>query len=262
MISALIVDDEALARGKLRRMLGDQADVRIVGEARSGREAIAMIRTARPDIVFLDVDMPDRTGFEVIEEVGMQDLPLVVFVTAHDAYAVRAFEVHAVDYLLKPFQPQRLRSALDRAQARRLGREVGTAESLGALLTAIRMRNAEPAPARPGRAFPERLVVPERGEMQFIPVEDLDWIEAADNYVQLHAGGRTFLLRETLAAMEERLDPDRFTRIHRGAIVNDRKVRAVRPMGGGELQAVMIDGTALPVGRSYRLQVTSKWQMA
>ena len=260
MIRAVIVDDEDLARDKLKRLLGIHEDVRVVGEAKDGDEAVDLIRAERPDLVFLDIDMPRRTGFEVLEEVGAAQTPLVVFVTAYDEHAVQAFEVHAVDYLLKPFEESRLRDALARARARRENAAPVSIEPLLGALTEMRARQQQLEGRLLGDSYPRRLPVREGQETLFVELEDIDWIEAADNYVQLHAGRRTYMVRETLAAMEARLDPKVFTRVHRGAIVNDRKVRSVRPQANGDLEAVLRDGTAIPVSRSHRERVTTKWE--
>jgi len=260
MIRALIVDDEELARDKLRRLLAAHDDVRVIGEAKDGDEAVELLRQERPDLVFLDIDMPQRNGFEVLDAIDVDPVPLVVFVTAFDQYAVQAFEVHAVDYLLKPFEEHRLRAAIQRARERREGAGSVSIEPLLGVLAEMRSRQQQLEGRLLDDAYPHRIPVREGQEILFVDLEDIDWMEAADNYVQLHAGRRTYMVRETLAAMESRLDPKRFTRIHRGAIVNDRKVRSLRPQASGDLEAVLRDGTALPVSRSYRERVTTKWE--
>jgi len=259
MIRALIVDDEDLARDKLKRLLAAHDDVHVVGEAKDGNEAVDLIREEQPDLVFLDIDMPHRTGFEVLDAIGTQTAPLVVFVTAYDEHAVQAFEVHAVDYLLKPFEEHRLRAAIRRAQERREGATASIEPLLG-VLTEMRARQQQLEGRLLGNGYPKRIPVREGQETLFVDLDEIDWIEAADNYVQLHAGRRTYMMRETLAAMEARLDTRLFTRIHRGAIVNDGKVRSLRPQANGDLEAVLRDGTALPVSRSYRERVTTKWE--
>ncbi|HKA23753.1 MAG TPA: LytTR family DNA-binding domain-containing protein [Candidatus Eisenbacteria bacterium] len=259
MIRALIVDDEELARDKLRRLLAEHEDVHVVGEAKDGDEAVDLLEKERPDVVFLDIDMPQKNGFEVLDAIGSSPPPpLVVFVTAFDQHAVQAFEVHAVDYLLKPFEEHRLRAALQRARERREGSV--SIEPLLGVLAEMRSRQQQLEGRLLGDAYPHRIPVREGQEILFVDLEDIDWMEAADNYVQLHSGRRVYMVRETLAAMEARLDPKRFTRIHRGAIVNDRKVRSLRPQASGDLEAVLRDGTALPVSRTYRERVTTKWE--
>jgi two-component system LytT family response regulator len=253
-LRAVVVDDEPLARARLRRLLTDRDDVELAGEAGSAAEAVALVRSTSPDLVFLDIDMPDGTGFEVIERVGVDHMPLVVFVTAYDTFAVRAFEVHALDYLLKPFDGRRVDASLERARARLAdARPVGM-EPLLAMLGEMRARRASGA-----EPYAERVLVRHGSETRLVRLADVDWIASADNYVNLHVGPHTHLLRETMNAMAARLDPRRFTRIHRAAIVNDDRVRALRPQPGGELEAVLEDGTALPVGRSYREGVLTKW---
>jgi two-component system LytT family response regulator len=260
VISILIVDDEALARDKLRRLLARHLDVSVAGEAANGEEAVAGVAGLRPDLVFLDIDLPDRSGFQVIESFEPGRVPLVVFVTAYDEFAVRAFEVHAVDYLLKPFEEHRLDAALERVRTRLAGSGGESIEPLLAMLAEMRARQHELERRLLGNDFATRLAIRDGAETVFVAVDGIDWVESADNYVEVHAAGRTHLLRETLAAMESRLDPRHFTRIHRGTIVHDLRVRSLRPQATGELEAVLEDGTALPVGRSYRERVLAKWQ--
>jgi two-component system LytT family response regulator len=252
-VRAVVVDDEPLARARLRRLLTARDDVELAGEAGSAAEAVALVHAAAPDVVFLDVDMPDGSGFDVIERVGVDRMPLVVFVTAYDTFAVRAFEVHALDYLLKPFDGHRVGASLERARARLAdARPVGM-EPLLSMLAEMRARREDPGP------YAERVLVRHGSETRVVRLADVDWIGSADNYLTLHVGQQVHLLRETMNAMAGRLDPRRFTRIHRGTIVNDDRVRALRPQPGGELEAVLADGTALPVGRSYREGVLAKW---
>jgi len=243
-VRTLIVDDEPLARERLRALLQAEADVEIVGECRDGREAVDAIGRETPDLVFLDIQIPDLDGFQVIEAVGPEKAPVVVFVTAYDTYALQAFEVHAVDYLLKPFDEERFQKALARArtavQSRRAGGEVG--EKLLALLQDLR------AP----HGYLERLVVKSAGRLFFLRTLEIGWIESAGNYVCLHVSGESHLLRETMTALEAKLDPARFVRIHRTAIVNIDEVKELQPLFHGEYQVLLRDGTQLTLSRGYR----------
>ncbi len=251
MIGVLIVDDEPVARERLRRLVGLEPDLRLVGEHERGEDAVRAIRASRPDVVFLDVDMPGMSGFDVLEALEPDERPLVVFVTAYDEFAVRAFDVHALDYLLKPYDPERFATALARVRERiAAGGASAGRSSLDALLGDVRARG------------PERLVVRSGEEIVFVPVREIDWIEAADNYVEVHVGATTHLLRESLASVERRLSPAHFTRIRRDAIVNLERVRSVRPGEDGEAEVVLIDGRALRLGRTYRAKLTERWQGA
>lgn len=242
----LIVDDEPLARERLRNLLGREDGVAIVAECGSGAEAIEAIREHRPDLVFLDIQMPGVDGFGVLEALG-RDMPPVVFVTAFDAYAVRAFEVHALDYLLKPFKPARLREALARARERleRTG-GAGADEALTQRLLALleeRRKEKETLSRIPVRTG-ERVV--------FVKVEDLDWVEASGNYIVLHAAGTRHTLRETLGAMEKRLPAERFHRVSRSALVNLERVQEIQPLFNNEHVIILTDGTKIPLTRSVR----------
>jgi two-component system LytT family response regulator len=250
VIDVMIVDDEPMARARLRRLVEGEPDLRLRGEFARGDEAVAAIRERRPAAVFLDIDMPGMSGFEVVEALAPDERPLVVFVTAYDKFAVRAFEVHALDYLLKPYDPERFAATLARVRERLAAPAGAPADvaSLSALLEQVRSRG------------PERLVVRSGHEMVFVAVRDIDWIAAADNYVELHVGTEVHLLRETLAGVERRLANAPFTRIRRDAIVNLDRVRAVRPAEDGDFEIVLRDGRTLRLGRSYRARVTERWQ--
>jgi two-component system LytT family response regulator len=232
----LIVDDEPPARRRLRRMLSSEAEVDVIGECGSGAEAIEQIRTLGPDVVLLDVQMPGGDGFEVVEELGASALPLVVFVTAYDEYALRAFDAAALDYLVKPVRRPRLRTALARARERIAPHNAATA---GGEVTAE-------TPLRP-----ERLLIDRGHHMEVLAVDDVDWIEAADNHVIVHVGKEAHRFRRTMEQVLERLPPDRFVRIHRSTIVNLNRVRQVHDWFNGYL-LVLADGTRLPTGRQYR----------
>ena len=238
-LRVLLVDDEPLARALLRVLLSRDPGVEVVGEC-SGAEAAAEIGRARPDIVFLDVQMPDVDGFQVLERLGPARPPVVVFVTAYDQYAVRAFEVHAVDYLLKPVGEERFREALGRAKTRAAGRGAGPAEDGLAALLRDRAR------------YPSRLLVPAHGRTVVVDVAGIDWIEATDYYASIHAGGQTHLLRQTLAELERTLDPARFFRIHRSAIVNLDRIREIQPLFRGDAQILLTTGARVRLSRSRR----------
>jgi len=244
-IRALIVDDEPLARERLRTLLAAERDVRVEGECADGDEAVAAIRATAPDLVFLDVQMPGTGGFEVIREVGAERMPFVVFATAYDAFALRAFEVGALDYLLKPFDEERVRTAMERVRERIASGGPRLDDGVLALLRGLHA---------PG-AFPERLTVRTGTRYVVVPVADVDWIQAEDNYVRLHVGAATHLMRETLAAMERTLDPRRFVRVHRSTIVNVDRVRSIESWGLGEFLLVLHDGAKLQTSRGYRERV-------
>ena len=251
-IRTLVVDDEPLAREGLRIMLAQDADVEVVGECSSGRDAVGAVRRLRPDLLFLDVQMPELNGFDVLASLqagGETDLPAVIFVTAYDRYALRAFEVHALDYLLKPFDDERFSDALGRAKRHlRLAHVSTLSERLLSLLENYRTPDA-------AREYMTRLSIKDAGRVLFLDVAELDWIEAADYYVQLHIGGKSYLHRESMQRLEERLDPGRFLRIHRSAIVNRQRVKELRHKGR-ELVCVLASGVSLKVARSQRARLS------
>ena len=240
-IRTLLVDDEPLVRLGLRRLLAGLPDVNIVGDAGDGGAALEGIRSLRPDLVFLDVRMPDLDGFEVLEALETDALPAVVFVTAHGDYAVRAFEVHAVDYLLKPFDDDRVLEAIQRARLRL----AGPASTSPGLTTLLRELSA-------GRRYLDRVLVKDRDRVVLVPVDDIDWFEAADNYVRVHARGRPWLIRHTIKGLAARLDPKRFARIHRGGIVNLARVSQLTATGNGEYRVTLTAGVTLTLSRSFK----------
>src|SRR5262245_50384820 len=242
-IRALIVDDGPLVRERLRRLLQEEPDVEVVGECADGGDAVAMIRAAHPDLVFLDVQMPVLDGFGVLEAVGVEAMPAVIFVTAYDRYALRAFEYNALDYLLKPFDRERFRKALERARAH-LGRGP-TREDTQQLVGAVEEFRSE------GKSL-ERLVVKSAGRVFFLRVEEIDWIEAAGNYIRLHVGRETHLLRDTMSSLETRLDPRRFLRIHRSTMVNIERIQELQPLFHGDYVVILRNGTQLNLSRGYR----------
>lgn len=244
MIRTVIVDDEPLAREGLRVRLGLERDIALVGETGDGPGAVALIRREMPDLVLLDVQMPGMDGFEVLARVAGDCLPSIIFVTAHDRYALRAFEVHAVDYLLKPLDGARLREAVDRVRRALAMGQAAPPEGLVNLL-ASREGRRELGHAR-------RWAVREDEHFVLLRAEEVDWIEAAANYVRFHARGKVFLLRCTMAALEQTLDPKRFARIHRSTIVNLDRVREIRPEWHGDYDVVLTTGEVLRLGRRYR----------
>ncbi|HEX2203785.1 MAG TPA: LytTR family DNA-binding domain-containing protein [Longimicrobium sp.] len=242
-LRTLIVDDEALARERLATLLRPHADVRVVGECAGGDEAVETIVADPPDLVFLDVQMPGRGGFDVVSGVGPERMPAVVFATAYDEFAVRAFDAAAVDYLLKPIGPERLGEALRRVRGR-LSAGAGPADAPG--LAAVLEKLGAPA------AYRDRFAVRAGGRFHLVRAADVVWVEAADNYVRLHAPGGPHLLRETLREVERMLDPRRFLRIHRSMIVNIDRLQSLAPWGLGEYLFEMSDGTKLSSSRRYR----------
>jgi len=248
-IRALIVDDEPVARRGVRLSLRGEDDVEIVGECGDGRAAVAAIREQRPDLVFLDVQMPLLDGFGVVEAVGAENLPAVVFVTAYDEHAVRAFEAGALDYLLKPFERERFRKTLDRARRRIHDPD---RDDLSRRLAAL-LRELRPASGGGERAkYLERIAIREAGRIFFLSTDEIDWIEAQGNYVRLHAGRDSHLLRETMDGIEVKLDPEQFLRIRRSTIVRVARIRELHTLFNGEYAVVLLDGTRLVSSRRYR----------
>ena len=242
-IKVLVVDDEPLARERLTTLLSQEPDVELVGPARDGEEAITAIHDDSPDLVFLDVQMPQMNGFDVIEAVGSDKMPLVIFVTAYDQHALKAFQVRALDYLLKPFDRERFTDALQRARKQLERDETG---DLGRRLLALvkDLRRDQPRS--------DRLVVKSGGRLFFLRTDEIDWIEAAGNYVRLHVGTTSHLLRETMNAIEGRLDAEKFFRIHRSRIVNMERIQEMQPWLNGEYAVVLRTGTRLTLSRGYR----------
>ena len=242
-IRTLIVDDEPLARERLASLLSAEQDIELVGQCRDGEEAVAAIHDHSPALVFLDVQMPQMNGFEVIEAVGTDQMPLVVFVTAYDQHALKAFQVRALDYLLKPFDRERFAEALQRARAQIEREETG---DLGRRLLALvkDLRRDQPRT--------DRLVVKSAGRLFFLRADEIDWVEAAGNYVRLHVGSTAHLLRETMNAIEGRLDPEKFFRIHRSRIVNVERIQELQPWLNGEYAVLLRTGTRLTLSRGYR----------
>jgi two-component system LytT family response regulator len=270
-IRTLVCDDEADAREGLLALLSGDPQIAVVGQARNGRETVALIEEANPELVFLDIHMPELDGFGALAHVrraGVMDTPVVVFVTAYDEYALRAFEVHALDYLLKPFSDERFAEALQLAKARVRQRRAGElGQQLAALLedavpTAPQLHDTDRAdvsiPGNPdhepsvGTPYTGRIAVRTARHVVFVRVNDIDWIEADDYYSKLHIGARAYLIRETMGSLEARLDPSRFARVHRSAIVNLDRVQTLQPYFHGAHVLTLRDGTRLTLSRSRR----------
>lgn len=241
-IRTLIVDDEELARDRLRSLLSREPRIEIIGEAGDGKAAVTAIEQQKPDLVFLDVQMPELNGFEVLEAIDEEARPNIVFCTAHGKFALKAFDVHAVDYLLKPFDRERFQTALERAIAKVELQKRGQKD------TGVKEMLKEVKPAAPV----ERLLVKCDGRVLLIKVEDIDYVEAADNYVNLRVGKESHMMRETMSSLEGRLPGDRFMRISRSAIVNVERIQELQPMFHGEYVVLLKNGTKLTLSRSYR----------
>jgi two-component system LytT family response regulator len=239
----MVVDDEPMARERLVDLLGQEKDIELIGECADGAQAVSAIQQQQPDLVFLDVQMPACDGFRVIENVGPDRMPAVVFVTAYDEYALKAFEVHAIDYLLKPFGRDRFQQSLQHARAHVERRRAG---DLGRRLMAL-VHDVKPEPPRM-----DRLIVKSGGRVFFLRTDDIDWVEAAGNYVRLHLATESHLFRETMNNMEARLDGQRFVRIHRSRIVNSDRIKELQPWFNGEYVVVLSNGTRLTLSRGYR----------
>ncbi len=241
-IRVLVVDDEELGRDRLQSLLEEQPDVQLVGVCADGQSALDTIERERPDLVFLDVQMPGMDGFEVIESIEPDKLPAVVFVTAHDGHAIRAFEIHALDFLLKPFDQNRFEKALDRARSQ-LARRAGPIidQRLVSLLEELREE----------RKYSDRMIVKSGGRVFFVRTDDIDWVEASGNYVRIHTKNEAHLLRESMKNMEAKLDPKIFVRIHRSAIVNIDRIKELEPWFHGEYIVIMRDGTRLTASRVF-----------
>jgi two-component system, LytTR family, response regulator len=242
-IRTIIVDDEPLARRGIRAQLTAARDFEIISECRNGEEAVEVIETESPDLLLLDVQMPGLNGFGVVDAIGPARMPAVIFVTAYDRYALHAFEVHALDYLLKPVDDERFDRALQKVRRHLQNKNVDDlSRRLQSLLDDI----------RPRQQYAERLVVKSAGRILFLSATEVDWIEAADIYVRLHIGTETHLVRETMNSLEARLDPGQFVRIHRSRMVNIRKIKELQPMFRGGYEIRLQNGTRLESGRGYR----------
>lgn len=241
-IRTLIVDDMPPARSRIRRALAKASDFEVVGECGDGVSAINAIRELRPELVFLDVQMPETDGFGVVAALEPAERPVILFVTAHDEYALRAFEVHALDYLLKPFDTERFERALDHAREQlRLRQGESVDRRIESLIAQL----------RPDPRYLRRVAVKARGRTRVINVNDIDWIGAEGNYLNLHVGDETHLIRETMSTFEQLLDPEHFARIHRSTIVNLDRVSEISPLFNGDQSVKLADGTELTASRSH-----------
>ncbi|HEY7546246.1 MAG TPA: LytTR family DNA-binding domain-containing protein [Blastocatellia bacterium] len=245
-IRAMIVDDEPIARRNIRALLSLDAEVEIINECGSGAKAVKLIQSTPPDLLFLDIQMPEMSGFDVLKKIDINQIPAIIFITAFDQYALRAFEVHALDYLLKPFDDERFEQALSRAKAQIEQRE---AASLRKKLLALMDIEEREKPD-----YAEKFLIRSASRVFFVRADEIDWIEAADYYVRLHVGDHAHMLRETMAELEARLDPEKFLRIHRSAIVNLTRIREAQ-MKGGECILILNDNTQLKLSRSRREQI-------
>ncbi len=242
-IRALVIDDEPLARDMIRELLEADPDAEVIGECANGHEAVAAIRQLSPDLIFLDIQMPELGGFEVLESFKTHDVPYIIFATAYDQYAVRAFEVHALDYLLKPFDQERFDTAWQRAKARIREERLNQREQhILALLEELKA----------GPQYLERLVVKTEGRVFFLDVDDIQCIEAEGNYIRVYNGQKAYLLRDTISGLESQLDPKEFLRIHRSAIVRIDKIKELQPWFHGEYHVILENGKQLTLSRNYR----------
>lgn len=250
-IRTLIVDDERLARERLLSLLEGDPDIEVIGECTSGKEAIAAIKTESPDLVFLDVQMPEGDGFEVLESIDFHSMPIVVFVTAYDQYAIRAFDVHALDYLLKPFDQNRFERALIRAKSEVVLRNnTNVNQKLLSMLEHIESHKKNL----------DRILVKSSGKVFFLKFDEIDWVESAGNYVKLHVGTESHLLRETMSEMERKLGNDKFVRIHRTVIVNLDRIKELQPWFNGEYIVILNNGIKLTASRGYKKKLSEVFQ--
>lgn len=246
-LRTLIADDEPLARERLRLLLAGDPDIEIAAECRNGREVVETLKTKSVDLVLLDIQMPGNTGFEVIEQVGPARMPMTVFVTAYNAYAVKAFEVHALDYLTKPVEPERLHAALAHVKERiAADAALATHAQFASLLESLKNQDEQLG------KYPQRLLIPDGAKDSFVAVNEIEWIEAADYYARLHVRNKTFMLRETIKQLTSSLDPKRFVRVHRSAIVNIDHVREILREGRSEDWVVLSTGERLRMSKSGR----------
>lgn len=241
-INTLIVDDEKLARDKIKRMLGKEKDIVIAGECVSGAAAVKSIREIKPDLIFLDIQMPGMNGFEVLEEIPGETMPAVIFMTAYCEYALKAFDFHALDYLLKPFDQERLHFSVEKAR-----NQIDTLSS-GELDRTLRTLISD---IKTEKKSPERLLLKTAGRIYFVKTDDIDWIEAAGNYVKLHIGSKVHMLRETMKNIECKLTPEKFLRIHRSRFVNIDRIEELHPLFSGDYLVILRDKTELSLSRHY-----------
>jgi two-component system LytT family response regulator len=251
-IRAFVVDDEPLARRTIRRFVAKNTGVEIIGECGDGESAVRAIQDSKPDLVFLDIQMPEMDGFQVLSKIGADQMPVTIFVTAHDRFALRAFDANAIDYLLKPIGKERFERALERAKQRIAAKAHG--DEVQRILSAVGQRAA-------ANKYPNRLAVPKNGRIMFVATHDIDWIEAEGNYVRLHVGSREHELRETLAELGEKLNPAEFLRIHRSTIVNIERIEEIQPWFHGHHRVLLKNGKELRMSR-YQHEIAKKLGLA
>ncbi len=250
VLRTIIADDEQLARAKLRILLESEPCVDVIAECHDGAHTLAAIRANHPDLLLLDIQMPDLNGFQVLSELAPAEMPIVVFTSAYDQYAIRAFEAHALDYLLKPFDQHRLHQALERVRFElQKSKDHEITNRILQMLSRVNSDKQDPP------AYDGRLVIKTKGRIVFLNVDEIEWVEAAANYVRLNAGGESYLFRETISRVSERLDPNCFIRIHRSVIVNSRRVKELIPVNSGEYIVVLKNGKELSCSRGYRSNV-------
>jgi two-component system LytT family response regulator len=255
-IKTLIVDDEPLARRNLRLLLERDPQIEILGECRNGKEAIKAIEASRPDLIFLDIQMPEMDGFDVLESVGPELVQAIVFVTAFDQYALKAFEVHALDYLLKPYDDLRFTQALQRAKLQIESREINKVSKR--LLALLEERESNKGLSTSAKPYLSRVMIKLASRVILLRVDEIDWIEADGNYAKLHVGKKAHLLREKMQELESQLDPQRFVRIHRSIIVNLERIKELHPHFNGDYIVVLEDGIQLKLSRSRRENLESR----
>ena len=255
-IKTLIIDDEPLARRNLRVLLDQDPQIEILDECRNGHEAIKAINTHSPDLIFLDIQMPEMDGFDVLAQVGPEHIHAIIFVTAFDQYALKAFEVHALDYLLKPFDDERFTRALERAKSQIAAREIDKLSQR--LLALLEDRKSEHKVSSGQQSYLTRLMIKTSNRMMLLKVDEIDFIEADGNYAKLHTGRKSHLLREKMNDLEGRLDPAKFVRIHRSVIVNLERIKEMHPHFNGDYIIVLDDGRQLRLSRSRREQLEAR----
>ncbi len=243
-IKVLIVDDEPFARKYIRELLKDHRDLVVIGEAGNGKAAMRAMAKERPDIIFLDIQMPEMDGFTLLQNLSVRDLPVIIFTTAYEEYAVRAFEVHAVDYLLKPFDQQRFGQAIEHARSL-ISDSASHDLEQGQIVELLRSISEKPK-------FLERILIKQHGRIIFLKIEDIDWVRADDKYLYLHHGASRHMIRQTLSGLRSQLDPKRFVQINRSVLVKVDRIRELHPMFNGEYEVKLIDGTTFPLSRSHR----------
>jgi two-component system LytT family response regulator len=248
MIRAIIIDDEPLAREKVKLFAGDEPDIEIVDVCSNGHEAIASYNRYKPDLLFLDIQMPEMNGFEILQHLQGNTLSAVIFITAYDEFALRAFEFHAIDYLLKPYDRERFQRSVAHARValHTTGQLETTAEQIKVLLDSVHQNSAKL----------ERLIVKTNGKIIFLRLEEVDWIESAGNYVKLHCGNETHLIRETMNGLEQQLNPKKFIRIHRCTIINIEKIKELEPYFNGEYKVILNNNSQVFLSRNYKENFT------